>query len=66
MAEDNFGQDELVEILATSTGVAAPAIDSKRWAKCCGKKQYTNPTVKQATTPTKSSAHAAKSLYIPQ
>ena len=25
MAEDNFGQDELVEILATSTGVAAPA-----------------------------------------
>ena len=24
MAEDNFGQDELVEILATSTGVAAP------------------------------------------
>ena len=25
MAEDNFGQDELVEILATSTAVAAPA-----------------------------------------
>ena len=25
MAEDNFGQDELVEILATTTGVAAPA-----------------------------------------
>ena len=43
--------------------VAAPALDSKRWAKGGGKKQLTNP-VKQ-TKATKSSAHAAKSLYIP-
>ena len=48
-----------------TAGVAAPALDSKRWAKGGGKKQYTNPPVKQATTATKSSAHAAKSLYIP-
>ena len=47
-----------------TAGVAAPALDSKRWAKGGGKKQLTNP-VKQATTATKSSAHAAKSLYIP-
>ena len=47
-----------------TAGVAAPALDSKRWAKCGGKKQYTNPPDK-APTPTKSSAHAAKSLYIP-
>ena len=48
-----------------TAGVAAPALDSKRWAKGGGKRQYTNPPVKQATTATKSSAHAAKSLYIP-
>ena len=48
-----------------TAGVAAPALDSKRWAKGGGKKQYTNPPVKQTKTPTKSSAHAAKSLYIP-
>ena len=47
-----------------TAGVAAPALDSKRWAKGGGKKQYTNPPDK-APTPTKSSAHAAKSLYIP-
>ena len=46
-----------------TAGVAAPALDSKRWAKGGGKKQLTNP-VKQ-TKATKSSAHAAKSLYIP-
>ena len=48
-----------------TAGVAAPALDSKRWAKGGGKRQYTNPPDK-APTPTKSSAHAAKSLYIPQ
>ena len=48
-----------------TAGVAAPALDSKRWAKGGGKRQYTNPPVKQTKTPTKSSAHAAKSLYIP-
>ena len=48
-----------------TAGVAAPALDSKRWAKGGGKRQYTNPPVKQAKAPTKSSAHAAKSLYIP-
>ena len=47
-----------------TAGVAAPALDSKRWAKGGGKRQYTNPLDK-APTPTKSSAHAAKSLYIP-
>jgi hypothetical protein len=49
-----------------TAGVAAPALDSKRWAKGGGKKQYTNPPVKHAPTATQSSAHAAKSLYIPQ
>ena len=48
-----------------TAGVAAPALDSKRWARGGGKRQYTNPPVKQTKTPTKSSAHAAKSLYIP-
>ena len=47
-----------------TAGVAAPALDSKRWAKGGGKKQLTNP-VKQ-TKATKSSSHAAKSLYIPK
>ncbi len=40
--------------------VAAPALDSKRFAKGGGKKQFTN-----TPTPTKSSSHDAKSLYIP-
>ena len=48
-----------------TAGVAAPALDSKRWAKGGGKRQYIIPPVKQTKTPTKSSAHAAKSLYIP-
>ena len=48
-----------------TAGVAAPALDSKRWAKGGGKKQFTN-TPDKAPAPTKSSAHAAKSLYIPQ
>ena len=49
-----------------TAGVAAPALDSKRWFKGSGKRQFTNPPVKQEKAPTKSSAHAAKSLYIPQ
>jgi len=49
-----------------TAGVAAPALDSKRWAKGGGKRQYTNPPVKQTKAQTKSSAHAAKSLYIPK
>ena len=45
-----------------TAGVAAPALDSKRFAKGGGKKQFTNtPT----PTPTRSSSHDAKSLYIP-
>ena len=45
-----------------TAGVAAPALDSGRFAKGGGKKQFTNtPT----STPTKSSSHDAKSLYIP-
>ena len=47
-----------------TAGVASPALDSKRWAKGGGKKQFTNTTDK-APAPTKSSAHDAKSLYIP-
>ena len=47
-----------------TAGVAAPALDSKRWAKGGGKKQFTNTPVKQAAV-TKSSSHDAKSLYIP-
>ena len=49
-----------------TAGVAAPALDSKRWFKGSGKRQFINPPVKQEKAPTKSSAHAAKSLYIPQ
>ena len=48
-----------------TAGVAAPALDATRWAMGGGKKQLTNPPTKKAKAPTKSSAHAAKSLYIP-
>ncbi len=33
-----------------TAGVAAPALDSKRWAKGGGKRQYTNPPTKQGAT----------------
>ena len=33
-----------------TAGVAAPALDSKRWAKGGGKRQYTNPPTKQVAT----------------
>ena len=50
-----------------TAGVAAPALDSKRWARGGGKRQFTNKPDKpgKAPTPTRSSAHSAKSLYIP-
>ena len=50
-----------------TAGVAAPALATKRRARGGGKRQFTNKPDKpgKAPTPTRSSAHSAKSLYIP-
>ena len=47
-----------------TAGVAAPALDSKRWAKGGGKRQYTNPPTKQVATKKSKSGDNISTLGI--